>query len=270
MTFEELRSKILQRGSELIAQGVSTEQLAYLMKGLEVLESIREKDAIADAIAQIGDIQAKYVEAKNLLNQVLETKALTQLGKPAIRLVGRTTWFYEGLPVTGNSSNASHLKYDELDWIKQNVVKPWAPTIELAPRDVFRLSFDHTYYNSNTAPDMAFSLFILKNTTEEEKQVSLSATLTANGSTGNRGAYIVVEGVAKVSYTSNGKTTFNLSGSSAITIPPKKSIVIYAHNSAYYQTNNNNVYYYHFYQKFNFTLPEGVEWDYEAYKELLS
>jgi len=269
MTFDELKGKILQRGTELIAQGVSTEQLAYLMKGLEVLESIREKDAVADAIAQIGDIQAKYIEAKNLLNQTLQAKAITQLGKPAVRLFGRVMSAWDGelpyCPPTGG--NASKFTYANLDWLKENFIKKTATALEFAPRNNFHFQLQLSSWNDN--PPRLWSMYLLKNNTDEDKQVGITVQLSSR-TNGINGAYVVANGNVLVSYTGNNVNTWNFTGNNAVTIPAGQGLLVFVQNAGYYVNANNNFYFFRVVHDIDFVLPEGVDWDYEAYKELLS
>jgi len=265
MTFDELKGKILQRGTELIAQGVSTEQLAYLMKGLEVLESIREKDAVADAIAQIGDIQAKYVEAKNFLSQVLQAKAITQLKKPAIRLASRDMdWSYREtpyLPPTGN--NTQKFTYQNLEWLKNNFILKTMIFLEFAPRNRFHTA-NHKVAWGNNYP-IYWSMYLLKNNTDSDKTVSLGFQLSAYGN-GVSGAYIVANGNVVYSYTNNGVPSSNVN----LTVPANDGLLVLVQNCGYFINNNNNTYHYYLVHKVNFNLPEGVDWDYEAYAQLLN
>ncbi len=269
MTFDELKGKILQRGTELIAQGVSTEQLAYLMKGLEVLESIREKDAVADAIAQIGDIQAKYIEAKNLLNQTLQAKAITQLGKPAVRLFGRVMSAWDGelpyCPPTGN--NASKFTHNNLDWLKKNFIKKTATTLELAPRNNFHFQLQLPGWNDN--PPRLWSMYLLKNKSNEDKKVEITVLLSSR-TNGINGAYVIANGNVLLSYTGNTVNTWNFTGNSAVTIPAGQGLLVFVQNAGSYVNNNNQFYFFRLVHNINFILPEGVDWDYEAYAQLLN
>ena len=270
MTFDELKGKILQRGSELIAQGVSTEQLAYLMKGLEVLESIREKDAIADAIAQIGDIQAKYVEAKNLLNQVLETKALIQLGKPAIRLFGITGAWNWKLPFGGANFNTADItasiRYASLESIRNNI-KNAALSLQIGTKNRF---FFNSQFISNGGGNnvVTWSLYILKNDTDESKEVGLDVNLSSFNNWVPAYAWVISEGNVLLSRSNNNIASHTFS----VTIPPNGRNLIYIQNGSWDwgTIGNTNVHILVNHQEVAFTLPEGVDWDYEAYKELLS
>ena len=268
MTFEELREKILQRGAELIAQGVSTEQLGYLMKGLEILENIRKKDAIADAIVQIGDVHSKLLEAKELLNQVLIARALTQLGKPAIRLWGGIQSYWDSVlpycPPTGN--NTVLFTYSNLSAVKEEFVDKTTVTLEIAPKNHF-----HVATQVSALCDCwpySWALYLLKNSTDEEQKVEITGQLSSR-SNGINGAYIVANGNLIFQYTSNGVPNINLTGDNALTIPPKSGLLIFVQNAGYYQDDNYNTYTYRLIHRLDFKLPEGVDWDYEAYKQLL-
>jgi hypothetical protein len=269
MSFDELKQEILKRGSELIAQGVSTDQLGYLMKGLEILENIRQKDAVADAISQIGDVQAKLVEAKNLLNEALTTKAITELGKPAARLFGRVMSYWgKELPLcppTGD--NAAFFTYTNLDKVKEEFVKKTATVLEFCPRNVFHFQQQIASYGNNEP--YLWAMYLLKNNTDQEKKIEITGKLSSR-TNGLSGAYIVANGTVVLSYTSNAIADINLSQDNAITIPPNSGMLIFVQHTAYYHNYNNSFYLFRFVHNLDFNLPDGVDWDYEAYKQLLS
>ncbi len=269
MTFDELKEKILQRGTELIAQGVSTEQLAYLMKGLEVLESIREKDAVADAIAQIGDIQSKYLEAKDLLNQVLQTKSIVQLGKPAVRLFGTTGAWGTKLPFGNvdfsNADITSKISYTQLSEIKQQI-KNTALSLQFGPRNSFSFN-SHYISNAGANYEICWSFYILKNGSDEDKTVELNVRLSSFNNSVPAYAWVISNGVVLLSRTNN---TWN-SHSLNLTIPAGEGSVVYIQNGAWDwgTIGSTNVHILINIHDVSFYLPEGVEWDYEAYKQLV-
>ena len=168
-------------------------------------------------------------------------------------------------PPTG--SNASKFTYANLDWLKENFIKKTATTLELAPRNNFHFQLQLPSWNDN--PPRLWSMYLLKNNSNEDKKVEIIAQLSSRTS-GVNGAYIVANGNVLLSYTSNTVNTWSFTGGNAVTIPAGQGLLVFVQNGSYYQNAYNNLYFFRVVHDIDFNLPEGVDWDYEAYAQLLN
>ena len=268
-----VKQQALAELAKQIQENVDKSQAAFLAEAYRKLEEADSQKQIADALLLLPQYKNTAEELIQAKEELLSAKdGLVKLGKVGLRLFARLSSYFGSVPYTGNSSYVGRIRYGDLSWIRDNIVKNTGNPLklEISSEKMFDFQEDHVYYNCGSCPNQAIGLYILKNTTDEEKKVPMYTYLTSNGSSGWRGAYIVVEGATIWSTTGNSTYSPSFTGNNAITLAPKQSKVIYIHNSAYYRTNNNNVYYYHLRQRVRFDLPEGVEWDYDAYKQLLT
>ena len=197
---------------------------------------------------------------------------MVKLGKPAIRLASRqlNSWWYNSahLPPTGN--NASNFRYDNLGWIKDSFIKNNPSFLDVAPENNF--SFTQQLMSWNDNPVMMWSMYILKNKTNEDKKVDAYFQLSSRTS-GIWGAYVVANGSLLVSYTSNSASpSWNFTDNNGLTVPANSGLVVLVQNGAYFhgQVGSTQTYFFRMVHNVKFNLPEGVEWDYDAYKQLLT
>jgi len=262
VNYDDLIQKVIARAAELIQTGASTEQLGYLAKGLEILESVREKDVIASTIAQLGDINGKLIEAK----QLLENAQIGKLGKPAVFLWGTTfsAWDYEQPLDPTSQDQRVNFSYTNLKTLKTVFIPKVGFEVKITQKRRFHFNWASSFYGNNGP--FAWSLWVLRNSSKETKEVQLTATLSSRSS-GSNGAYIVVEGELIYSYTSNSSSA---GGKFKIQIPPNSSKLIYIQNWGYYQTYNNSNYLFRLIHHVDFDLPEGVDFDYDAIAQLIN
>ena len=267
VNYDDLIQKVIARAAELIQTGASTEQLGYLAKGLEILESVREKDVIADTIAQLGDINGKLIEAK----QLLENTEVGKLGKPAVRLFGLGSAWDFNLPFGGTNFNNDQnykpkLTYGLISSLKTQFKKS-SFSLQLGVRNAFSYA-SQNISNSANNNTLAWSLYILKNTSKEDKQITVNTYLSSFSNWVPAYAWVISEGNVLLSRNTNTRT----SNSFTITISAGKGVVIYTQNGSqnWGSIGNTNVYMHLLTHNVSFDLPEGVEWDYEKYAELIS
>jgi len=271
-TAEDLKKVALTKLAEIIQSGASQDQAAYLAKAYEEISKAEANEKIVEALLLLPQYKESAENAQKAAQDILNAAGgLVKLGKPAIRLFGRIqSNNYRRMPfwITQNaSSNESLFSYGRLEDLKNNFIKQSSPVLELMPRDVFNFQLGVDTYSGYYL--YAWSLYILRNSTDSEKKVSLTARLSSRTS-GNGGAYIVANGSKIYSYTSNNVVSPSFSGNSAITVPPNSGVVIYVQTAAYQYNCNNGHCHMELVHDIQFTLPEGVDWDYEAYAQLLN
>ncbi len=268
-----VKQQALAELAKQIQENVDKSQAAFLAEAYRKLEEADSQKQIADALLLLPKYENTAKELIQAKEEILNVKdGLTKLGKPAVRLFKKITYFFNTVPITGNSSYVQNIKYENLDWIKNYIVKnsSGSMNLEISTENTFDYQEIETYYNCNSCPPQAYGLYILKNTTDEDKKVPMYTYLTSGGSSGWRGAYIIVDGTLIWNTTGNSTYSPSFTGDNSVKIPAKSSKVIYIHNAAYYWTNYGNTYYYALRQWVRFNLPEGVEYDYDAYKQLLT
>jgi len=262
VNYDALIEKVISRVAELVQTGASAEQLGYLSKALEILEKVKDSNTIADALYKTTDFNAKLIEAK----QLLEKAQLSKLGKPAVFLWGTTfsAWDYEQPLDPTSQDQRVNFSYTSLKALKTVFIPKVGFEVKITQKGRFHFNWASSFYGDNGP--FAWSLWVLRNSSKETKEVQLTATLSSR-SGGNSGAYIVVEGELIYSHTSNSPSA---GGKFKIQIPPNSSKLIYIQNWGYYQTYNNSNYLFRLIHHVDFDLPEGVDFDYDAIAQLIN
>ena len=138
--------------------------------------------------------------------------------------------------------------------------------LTINPRNHFYYERDsHTYGNDWNEFNTAFSLFIFKNNTYQEKKFTIYTYLSCDNNWSQTRICIINEG--NCVYEQNGNGFY--SPSFTVVLPPnKKRHIVAIQNGAYRWTTWNGAWYV-LRHNIWFDLPEGVDYDFEAYAEIL-
>ena len=268
MNYSELRDKIIGRAAELIAQGSSGDQLAYLMKALNLLENVKTQNDIVDALAQVASFRAELDLIKN-------QETLARLGTPAVRLFKEIAnnvenrWRYKADPGWTNgrlADSASEYTPENISALKtlaQNI----GMELQVGVKDRFVFERDyHTYDNDWDEYHLAVSVIALANKTGAEQQVTVTVDASSDNAWNITHTCLVANGSVVFEWTDNNMRS---NQSFDLTIPAEQKLILVMSSGAYRWTTWYGAWY-SLRHNIVITKPEGIEYDYETYREILS
>ena len=268
MNYTELRDKIMGRAAELIAQGSSGDQLAYLMKALNLLENVKTQNDVVDALAQVASFRAE-------LDALKSQETLTRLGKPAVRLFKEVAnnvdnnWRFKVDPGWTNGrlkDSATQYTPENLPAVK-TLAQNLGMELQIGVKDKFVFERDYHCYNNNwNEYHFAVSVILLKNNSDLDKEITVTVDSSSDNNWNITHTCLVANGTVIFEWTDNNQRNnqdFN------ITIPASQKLVLVMSSGAYRWDTWYGAWY-ALRQNITITKPEDVDYDYEAYREILS
>ena len=270
LDLKQVKENALLKLNEEILSNPDKRQAGFLAEAYRKIEEADSLKTIADSLLKVNSLSADVDELKKQLdvNTLQATNTVAGAMPVLHRLItngSNNNWRYKAENFTDfkdiagifNSSNFQDAK------TKLNEL---GLELKLTSKGKFYLEKDFkTYDNSWNEYNIAISAIILKNTTSENKAINLKAWLSSDNNWKQTKAIVVANGKVLVEFTDKNIHTVDIE----ISIPANTDkFFIVVVNGAYRWTCWYGCMY-ALRHDIELTLPEGVNYDYEAYKEIL-
>jgi hypothetical protein len=270
MTLEEVKKNALTKLNEAILNNPDKTQAAFLAETYRKIEEADSLKVIADSLFKVNALSADVDELKKQLdvNTLQLTNMLADTMPVLYKVIANNVnnnWKYKAENWTDfkdiaglfNSSNFedAKLKLSELGL-----------ELKLTSKGKFFLERDfHSYGNDWNEYHIALSAIILKNKNTTNKTINLKARVSSDNYWKQTKALIVANGKIVSEFTTNNINYVDTN----IEVPSNTDrFFIIVVNGAYRWTTWNGAWY-ALRHNIELSLEDGIEFDYQAYKEIL-
>jgi len=280
---DETTNQIISHLQSLLAQETDPKNIAYLTDALRKIANITTPD---DLIAFLNTLQADYFPTKADYQATKEDYQATKADYQATKADYQATKalsIFGGMPVLFRliqnlAQNSYRYKYENFTRFStsplpyfntlQNAkpyITPLGPQLILCPNGKFYYEMDFKDYNGTVDEYIiGISFVFLKNTTTANASVSLTARLSSNTTYTQTYGGIFVDNATIAEYVGSTVNSY----SSTITVAPGTHILTCL--SGAYPYGNSYGELYQLRHDIDLSLPNGVYYDYEAYRQILS